>query len=160
MPQFDVSTFCSQLIWLSIVFGLLYWIVSKVIAPRVESIITNRNSYIEENITYAQKCNDKIKSLELVRQQQLDQIHTQAEDMQKNSLAVINAEFEQKQLELDQILEKKRENALINIQNHDDKFHSESEQYSIKLAAFIIEKITNKGADIDLLKKIYGEKNK
>ncbi|RTK92041.1 MAG: hypothetical protein EKK61_06575 [Rickettsiales bacterium] len=158
MPQFDVSTFYAQLIWLFIVFGSLYYIVSKLIAPRVESILTNRNSYVEENINNAQECNDKVKSLEILRREQLDQMHLQAESVQKKSIDIINAKFEQKQLELSQMIEIKRKNSLISIQNYINRFHEDSEQYSIKVAAFIIEKITNKEADITLLKKIYSEK--
>lgn len=158
MPQFDVSTFYAQLIWLFIVFGSLYYIVSKLIAPRVESILTSRNKYIEENINSAQECNEKVKSLEILRQEQLDQMNLQAESMQKKSMDIINAKFEQRQLELSQMIEIKKKNSLASIQNYINRFHDDSEQYSIKVAAFIIEKITNKAADIAILKKIYSEK--
>ena len=54
MPQFDVSSFSSQLFWLAIVFAILYFIVSKFIAPKAESILTARNRYIEDDINYAE----------------------------------------------------------------------------------------------------------
>ncbi len=158
MPQFDVSSFSAQLIWLFIVFGILYYIILKLIAPRVESILTTRNSYIEDNISYAQGCNDKIKSLQDLQELQLDQIHSQVEDLQKHSMDALNVEFEKNQLELSQIINKEREKALVVIENYVDQFHDDSKQYCIKIADLIIKKITNKESDIALLEKIYGEK--
>jgi len=96
MPQFDVSSFGTQLFWLTLVFGVLYIAISRIIAPKAESIMINRNRYLEENITASE--ND----------------YGKAESLRKEKC--------------------------------------------IDLAAFIIEKITDKPADLKLLEKIYREK--
>ncbi|MBT7451768.1 MAG: F0F1 ATP synthase subunit B', partial [Rhodospirillaceae bacterium] len=42
MPQFDPSTFSSQLFWLLICFVVLYWVISKFAIPRIGDILEQR----------------------------------------------------------------------------------------------------------------------
>jgi F-type H+-transporting ATPase subunit b len=63
MPQFDVSSFGTQLFWLTLAFGILYIVISKLIVPKAESIIINRNRYLEENITASENDYGKIEFL-------------------------------------------------------------------------------------------------
>lgn len=46
-PPFDASTFPSQLFWLTITFGLLYFLMSRVALPRIGSILEQRREAIE-----------------------------------------------------------------------------------------------------------------
>ena len=41
-PPFEPSTFPSQLLWLAIAFGLLYYVMSRVIVPRFHGIVETR----------------------------------------------------------------------------------------------------------------------
>ena len=49
-PPFKTETFASQLLWLAIFFGLLYWLVSKVFAPRLTEVIEGRASRIAKDL--------------------------------------------------------------------------------------------------------------
>ena len=53
MPQFDPSSFASQVFWLVISFIALYWLISKVAVPRVGEAIDNRARVIQEDIDRA-----------------------------------------------------------------------------------------------------------
>ena len=46
MPQFDATTFSSQLIWLVITFVLLYLVLSRVALPRIASVLEERQRRI------------------------------------------------------------------------------------------------------------------
>ncbi|MGL4441912.1 MAG: F0F1 ATP synthase subunit B', partial [Bosea sp. (in: a-proteobacteria)] len=52
-PPFKTETFASQLLWLAIFFGLLYWLVSKVFAPRLTEVIEGRASRIAKDLDEA-----------------------------------------------------------------------------------------------------------
>lgn len=155
MPQFDVSSFSSQLFWLSVVFAFLYFLVSKFIAPKAESILTARNRYIEENINHAQEYNGKVKSIEILKEEKLSEVNIQVENMQKHAMDTMDAHFNSQREELSQILSKKQESAIAEINEYVDKFHADESAPCVKLAAFIIKKITNNPADMTLLKKIH-----
>lgn len=58
-PPFDPGTYGSQLLWLAITFGALYYAMSKVIVPRIGSILETRSDRIEQDIAEAQRLKDE-----------------------------------------------------------------------------------------------------
>ena len=54
MPQFDPSTFASQIFWLFISFSVLYWIVSHFAIPRFRNILEQRASGIQDDLDRAE----------------------------------------------------------------------------------------------------------
>lgn len=49
-PPFDASTFGTQLFWLVLCFGLLYWLMSRIGLPRVAGIIEDRAARIAKDL--------------------------------------------------------------------------------------------------------------
>ncbi len=157
MPQFDVSSFSSQLFWLVIVFGFLYFLISKFIAPKAESILIQRNSFLEENINHAEEYSKKAKSIKDLRENKLDEVNSHVEELNKQAFELMDSRLLHQTNELSIVLDKKKEEALTEIKDYIDIFHLNEPESCIKLAAFIIQKVTNKDADIDLIKKIHGK---
>lgn len=58
MPQFDVSTFPSQIFWLVVSFALLYVLMSWLVLPRIGRTIEAREAKIQSDLDAAQKAND------------------------------------------------------------------------------------------------------
>ena len=54
-PPFDSHTFGSQLLWLAITFGALYFLMSRVALPRVASILEVRSDRIASDLAEAQR---------------------------------------------------------------------------------------------------------
>ncbi len=54
MPQFDPSTFSSQLFWLLICFVVLYWVVSKFAIPRIGDILEQRERVVQDDLDRAE----------------------------------------------------------------------------------------------------------
>lgn len=54
MPQFDPSTWASQVFWLIILFGLLYWLMATKVLPRVTEVLDARQGKIEGDLRRAE----------------------------------------------------------------------------------------------------------
>lgn len=52
-PPFDTSSFPSQLFWLAITFGLLYYVMSRIALPRVSKILEARSAQIADDMNAA-----------------------------------------------------------------------------------------------------------
>ena len=50
MPQLEITTYPSQIFWLVVSFLILYLIMSRVIIPKISSVIKSRESEIKNNI--------------------------------------------------------------------------------------------------------------
>ena len=55
MPQLNPEFWISQIFWLTITFGILYFVLSKLILPKISSNLEIRRSEILENIEAAEK---------------------------------------------------------------------------------------------------------
>lgn len=153
MPQVDLSTFSSQIFWLLLVFGTLYFLISKFIIPKAESIMTTRNNFIEQNIDNAENYSKQVKDLNFARHSALLEVNSHVEKLQKNALESLNNSFAIQQKELSMEISNKTIRALAEIKASVNNFYVDEPVSCIDLAAFITEKITNKQADKKLLEK-------
>jgi F-type H+-transporting ATPase subunit b len=55
MPQLNPEFWVSQIFWLTITFGILYVVLSKLILPKISANLETRKSKILENIEAAEK---------------------------------------------------------------------------------------------------------
>jgi F-type H+-transporting ATPase subunit b len=53
MPQFDPSSFASQLFWLVVMFVALYWIISRIAVPRIGEVLEQRARVIQDDLDRA-----------------------------------------------------------------------------------------------------------
>ena len=55
MPQLNPEFWISQIFWLTLTFGILYIVLSKLILPKISNNLESRKSQILENIEAAEK---------------------------------------------------------------------------------------------------------
>jgi len=55
MPQLNPEFWISQIFWLTLTFGILYIVLSKLILPKISDNLELRKSQIQENIEAAEK---------------------------------------------------------------------------------------------------------
>jgi F-type H+-transporting ATPase subunit b len=55
MPQLNPEFWISQIFWLTLTFGILYVVLSRLILPRISNNLESRKSQILENIEAAEK---------------------------------------------------------------------------------------------------------
>ena len=66
MPQLNPEFWISQIFWLTLTFGILYVVLSKLILPKISSNLELRKSQIQENIEAAEK--QRISSLSKLKE--------------------------------------------------------------------------------------------
>ena len=54
MPQFDVATFPTQLVWLAITFVVLYFAMARMALPRIGQVLDERQKRIDDNLDKAE----------------------------------------------------------------------------------------------------------
>lgn len=64
MPQLDLTHYGSQIFWFLLCFIALYFSTSRVILPRIATIIKNRKNIIDADKSAASELDDKIYELE------------------------------------------------------------------------------------------------
>tara|TARA_B100000963_G_scaffold306493_1_gene281183 strand:- start:192 stop:782 length:591 start_codon:yes stop_codon:yes gene_type:complete len=55
MPQLNPEFWISQIFWLTLTFGILYLVLSKLVLPKISANLELRKSQIQENIEAAEK---------------------------------------------------------------------------------------------------------
>jgi F-type H+-transporting ATPase subunit b len=63
MPQLDVHDFAPQLVWLTIAFVALYFVMSRLAVPRIEDTLAKRQGKIQGDLDAAEKANEETRSL-------------------------------------------------------------------------------------------------
>ena len=54
MPQFDITTFPTQMIWLVIAFVVLYLLMGRIALPRIGQVLEDRQKRIDDNLDKAE----------------------------------------------------------------------------------------------------------
>jgi len=62
MPQLNPEFWVSQIFWLTLTFGILYVVLSKIILPKISVNLESRKSEIQENIEAAENQRQKSES--------------------------------------------------------------------------------------------------
>jgi len=62
MPQFDLSTFPTQIIWLALSFIVLYLLMSRVALPRIDNVLAAREEKIDDNLSAAEDLRSSAKA--------------------------------------------------------------------------------------------------
>ncbi len=107
-PPFDAHNFVPQLVWLVIIFGALYWLMSRIALPRVETILEARHTRIATDLddarsmqdqahaageAYAKTLADAKGRAQAVAQQTHDQLHAESEAKRHALEADLNAKL-------------------------------------------------------------------
>ena len=143
MPQLNPEFWISQIFWLTLTFGILYVVLSKLILPKISSNLELRKSQIQENIEAAEKQRESSES----KLKEYDDV------IQKSKLEAKNIFKDAKEKVLKDISSKKE---ILDKQIDEEISNAEKEIETLKKGA--AEKINKIAIDTssDLVKKLIG----
>ncbi|MFO1069181.1 MAG: ATPase [Geminicoccaceae bacterium] len=111
MPQLESSTYTSQIIWLVITFGVLYWLLRRKALPRVAEILEARQDRIAADLDRAAALRADAEAAQQKQERVVAEAHARAQAQVKELTERSAAEAAKRQAALDAELAQKLKDA-------------------------------------------------
>ena len=147
MPQLNPEFWISQIFWLTLTFGILYIILSKLILPKISANLELRKSQIQENIEAAEKQREsseaKIKEYdEIILKSKLE-----AKNIFKEAREKVIKDINSKQNVLDKQIDEEIQKAEKEIQILKDNAPAKINKIAIETSSELLKKLI--GAEVN-----------
>ena len=147
MPQLNPEFWISQIFWLTLTFGILYVVLSKLILPKISANLELRKSQIQENIEAAEKQRGNSES----KLKEYDEIVSKSKLMAKNIFKEarekvqrdINSKKETLDKQIDEEIKKAEQEIIVLKKNAPAKIN----KIAIETSSELIKKLI--GADVN-----------
>jgi F-type H+-transporting ATPase subunit b len=146
-PPFDPVNFTPMLIWLSLSFGLLYLLMTKIALPRVESILHARAHKITKDIGEANAFRARSEEAAAAHDKTIAEAKAKALALAQETHARLTAESEANRLTLESELNARLAASETQILEMKAKAMGNVEAIASEAAAAIVRHITGKPAD-------------
>ena len=147
MPQLNPEFWISQIFWLTLTFGILYLVLSKLILPKISANLESRKSQILENIEAAEKQREdsetKLKEYEEIISKSRVDAKTIFNQSREKALKDINAKREVLDKQIDDEIIKAEQEIKILRENAPDKIN----KIAIETSSELVQKLI--GAEIN-----------
>jgi len=147
MPQLNPEFWISQIFWLTLTFGILYLVLSKLILPKISANLESRKSQILENIEAAEKQREdsetKLKDYEEIISKSRLEAKTIFNQAREKALKDINAKREVLDKQIDDEIIKAEQEIKILRENAPDKIN----KIAIETSSELVQKLI--GAEIN-----------
>jgi len=94
MPQLDFATFPNQIFWLLVTLVVIYLILSRVVLPRVGSVLSERQGTITNDISAAEELKLKAQEAEKAYNKALADARTEAQKIAAETKAEIQRDLD------------------------------------------------------------------
>lgn len=93
LPQFDPSSFSSQIFWMLVTFAVLYLVFARRVLPQISSVLENRNEHITSDRDTARRIKEEAEAVQSAYESGLnnaraesERINTETDAQIKNNL--------------------------------------------------------------------------
>jgi F-type H+-transporting ATPase subunit b len=126
LPQLDITTWPNQLLWLVVTFAIGYFLMARLIAPRIGNVLEQRQRTINDDLQKAKQAEAEAATMQADYQASLEDARNQATAAASKAMAEAKASGESAEADLTAKLAKKtkaaenrlskmRDDALANI---------------------------------------------
>ena len=165
MPQLNPEFWLSQIFWLTLTFGILYVVLSRLILPKISANLELRKSQIQENIEAAEKQRESSESKlkeynEIVLKSKLEAKNI-FKDAREKVLKDINSKRENLDKQIDEEIEKAEQEIKVLKKSAPEKINKIAIETSTELVKKLIGADVNNSsisAIVDDLSKRNGDK--
>lgn len=142
LPQLDVRTFPSQIVWLILAFGTLYWLMIRKALPRLTDILEAREERIASDLDRAATLRGEAESALERYEQVVADAHNKAAERLKEVQDRLAAEAAQRQAKLEADLEAKLDDAEGRIRTARDAALGEVQNVAAEVARSAVQRLS------------------
>ena len=111
LPQLDISTWPNQLLWLAVTFIVGYFLMAKVITPRIGSVLDSRRQTISDDLKRAKEADAEAKRMKQAYEDALNAARNSAAEAASNAMAEAKAQAAAAEADLSAKLAKRTKTA-------------------------------------------------
>lgn len=142
MPQLDTSTYASQLFWLAITFGLLYFVMVRTIVPRVGEVIAARKSRIADDLERSEAFHAEAEAARQNYEQAIAEAKADSLKAISSAHEAMEQEEQKTQLEMDKTIRKRLSDADTKLSNLRKETVKEFRTVSVEAAGAMVARLT------------------
>ncbi len=105
MPQLDFATFLPQIVWLTITFVALYFLMSRVALPRIAEVLEEREDRVADDLERAAALKEEAEQVLEAYERELVEARSKAHAVAQESRRRLAAEVAEKRAEVERALE-------------------------------------------------------
>lgn len=143
-PPFDASNFAPQIVWLILIFGLLYVLMSRIALPRVASILREREHKISSDLDASRELQNKAQAAATENEEKLRATRAQAQAIGREAQQAAAAQTAAQRAASEQDFAAKLAASDRQIADAKQKALGNVEHIAIEAAGSILEKLTDK----------------
>jgi F-type H+-transporting ATPase subunit b len=154
-PPFETQNFAPQLIWLVLVFGVLYLLLSRVALPRVGKILSDRETKIAADLDAARELQTKAEEAAAANEATLAAKRSEAQAIGRDSAQKVAADVAARRADVEKEFAAKLSAADAGVAAAKAQALANVEQIATEAAGAIIEKLTGGRVEPSMLTSEY-----
>ena len=111
MPQFAIETWVGQIFWLFLTFGVMYFILSKFILPKIGQGLTDRGDRIADDLDEASRMQQQAAQAQADYEQALADAKAKAHNIAETTRKSVDEELEAEAVKTDEQFARKQAEA-------------------------------------------------
>jgi F-type H+-transporting ATPase subunit b len=136
--------FWSQLFWLLLVFGIIYFAIGRGMVPKIQSVVDDRDKKISDDLAAAQKARDDAEKVEAAYRERIEATRADAMKLAAEAKQDAAREVEKRLAAIDAEIGKRTDEAQARIRDAADKARRELEPVAAEAASQLVTKLTGK----------------
>lgn len=150
-PPFETHTFLSQLIWLAIAFGLLYYLMDKVALPRIQGILHDRATRLSKDLDEANGMKAEAEAAGAAYEKSLNDAQAKARAIAGETRSALAQETDAKRKALEAELNERLAASEATIRSRTAEAMGSVRGIASETASAIVERLTGHSPDQDAL---------
>lgn len=146
MPQLDLSTFPTQLFWLTVSFGVLYVLVARFFAPRIQDVLDARQQRLDMDLSQAARLKDEAENIRTMYEKALADARMKSQNLVQDAIAAMKQRATAEHARLDGDMAQRLQTADTAIAAARSKAMADAEPVVRALTAGVVEKILSSPA--------------